>query len=72
MQVIARAGKRSLSGVVDTVMTRTDTPKRGDVVAIDSSPFDAMGICLGREAVFLHYDTYRIISLRKIAHAWRV
>lgn len=72
LRVMARLGARRLMDMVDRAMQATDRPKRGDVVAIASAPFDAMGICLGREAVFLHHDAYRIVSMRKTARAWSV
>lgn len=46
--------------------------KRGDVVALDTPPLDTLGICIGREAVFIGDGVLERRPLRKCFRAWRV
>ena len=45
--------------------------KAGDIVSIDMPPLDPLGICLGRESVFLGETGLTRIRTRNCMHAWR-
>lgn len=45
--------------------------KPGDIVALDNAPFDCLGICLGRESVFLGETGLVRRKTRQAFRAWR-
>jgi hypothetical protein len=72
MRYIKAQGASRVADVIDCHLPVTDTPKRGDLVALDTAPLDTMGICLGRESVFLTDNGYVRMPTRHTFRAWSV
>lgn len=65
--------KGSLEKSVDNVLNRIDSKlaSRGDVVMCDI-PDSSLGICVGRNAMFVGEQSLIPVSMDKITQAWRV
>lgn len=76
LECLARVHRKSRSiEVLDEAFGPHFEPKlakRGDVLAISRPPLDPLGICIGREGVFLGQEGLVRVRLRNCAAAWRV
>lgn len=66
-------GCKRLSDAVNLVMAEEipiEAARYGDIVAQDQAPLDPLGICLGRESVFLGAGGLVRVKTRKCFRSW--